>query len=107
MRQRWIDCVESRLHLSGCHVASYKQGQKTAAITDHHRKLRGRQMRQNLVLNRLRRNVMAGVEDEKVLNSADNFPISRGVHLALIAGVKPAVAQNFRGFVRTVPVSGE
>src|SRR5581483_11992915 len=78
-----------------------------AAVTNNHRELSARNPRENFVLNGFVRNVMAGVQDNQILNAANNFPVANRIDLALVASVEPTIAQNFRGFVRTVPVSGE
>src|SRR6202040_1324365 len=40
-------------------------------------------------------------------DAADDAPVSANVDFALVAGVKPAVAQNARGFLGAVPVARE
>jgi hypothetical protein len=53
------------------------------------------------------RNVVAGVKDDQVFDAADNPPISARIHVPLVAGVKPAVAKDARGFFGAIPVAGE
>ena len=48
---------------------------------------------------------MAGAENNQILDPPHDPPVPRSIHLALIAGVKPSVAQHFRGLLRTVPVA--
>src|ERR1700732_2931727 len=61
----------------------------------------------DFVFDGLRRNVVAGVEDDQIFDAADDAPISASVDLALVAGVKPAIAEDARVFFGTVPVTGE
>src|ERR1700730_17710821 len=64
-------------------------------------------MLRDFVLDRFRRNVVAGVEDQQIFDAADNAPVSSRVHFALIAGVKPGVAEDARGFFGMIPVPGK
>src|SRR5271156_78582 len=64
-------------------------------------------MLRQLFFYRLGRNVVAGIEDNQVLNAAGDAPVAVFVGFALIAGVEPAVSQGFGGFGGALPVSGE
>ena len=50
---------------------------------------------------------MAGIEDDQILDAADDAPIAAHIYFALIAGVEPAIAQHFCGFLRAIPVAGK
>ena len=50
---------------------------------------------------------MAGVENDQVLYPTNNFPVPCLVDFALVPSAKPAIAQNFGGFICTLPISGE
>ncbi len=47
---------------------------------------------------------MTRIKNDQILDPADNFPVPCRIYLALIAGVKPALAQDLGGFVGPVPV---
>ena len=64
-------------------------------------------MLQHFFFNRLGRNVVSRPKNNQVLDPPDNPPVPCRIHFALVAGVKPAIAQDFGGFLRTVPVSAE
>src|SRR5579863_2399033 len=64
-------------------------------------------MTQEIIFDRLGRDVVPGAENHQVFNASDNSPVSEGVHFALIAGMKPAMAQDLGSFFRTVPVPGK
>ena len=48
---------------------------------------------------------MPRTEDDQILDPACNLPVSAGVYLALISGIKPAVTQCLFSFFRPVPVT--
>src|SRR5271156_1041036 len=64
-------------------------------------------MLRQLFFDWLRRDVVAGVQDNQVLNAAGDAPVAVFVGFALIAGAEPAVLQGFGGFGGALPVSGE
>ena len=64
-------------------------------------------MLRDFVFDGLRRNIVAGVEDDQILNAANDPPVSASVDFALVAGVKPAVAEDTRGFFGAISVAGE
>src|SRR5271156_2816687 len=64
-------------------------------------------MLRQLFFDRLGRDVVAGIEDNQVLNAAGDAPVAVFVGFALIAGVEPAVLQGFGGFGGALPVSGK
>src|SRR6266481_8527545 len=49
--------------------------------------------------------VVAGVENDEVLDAAADAPVAAAVHFALIAGVEPAVFEDAGGFLGTIPVA--
>ena len=59
----------------------------------------------NFFFNRLGRNIVSRPQNDQVLNPPDDAPVPCRIHFALIAGMKPAIAQTFGCFLRTVPVS--
>src|SRR5947199_8745482 len=66
-----------------------------------------RQHLRETVLNRLRREFVAGIQNEETLDASDDAPVAAHIDLALIAGMKPAIAQDFRRFFWTLPVTGK
>ena len=78
-----------------------------AAVTYEDDLLRAGKELRDFLFDGLGRNIVAGIEDDEVLDAADDAPIAANVHFALIAGVKPAVAQDARGFFWAVPIAGK
>src|SRR6185503_18476533 len=76
-------------------------------IADEHDVLRGGKQVEQLVFNRLGGDVVAGVEDDQVLDATGNLPVPCRADFSLIAGMEPAVAQNFGSFFGTIPVPGK
>ena len=70
------------------------RGEKATAISNQHYVLRSRQRTSELIFNRLRRDVVAGIEDDQILDSPADAPIPARVYVALVAGVEPSVVQN-------------
>src|SRR5580700_440058 len=61
-------------------------------------------MPRDLIFDRFRRNIMAGTQNNEILDSSNDPPVSRVVHLPLVAGVEPAVPQHIASFRRPVPI---
>src|ERR1700687_808887 len=64
-------------------------------------------MPRDFVFDGLGRNVVAGGENNQIFDAADDAPISAQVHFALVARMKPAVAEDAGGFFGAIPVAGE
>src|SRR5258707_12164613 len=54
-----------------------------------------------------RGDVVAGVENGRVLYGGADAPVGAGVHFALMARVEPAIFEDASGFFGTIPVAGE
>ena len=50
---------------------------------------------------------MAGIQNDQIFQPSGDAPFSIRIHVTLIAGVEPAVAQHRRRLLRTVPVAGK
>src|SRR4051794_37828299 len=50
---------------------------------------------------------MTRAENDQVLDPTDDPPVPFSIHLTLIAGVEPAIAEDLRRLRRTVPVPGK
>src|ERR1700727_2755401 len=59
----------------------------------------------NFFFDCFRGNLVAGAEDDKILDSSDDSPLSRTIHFALVPRAKPSVSQHFRRLLRTVPIA--
>src|SRR5882724_9487431 len=74
-------------------IFSYRaahDGRKISTTVAHDQHLkRARNLLQKLVFNRLWRHVVAGAQDNQILQAASYGPVPRGIHFALIAGVEP------------------
>ena len=64
-------------------------------------------MARDFVFDRLRRDLVAGAKNNQILDPPNNAPGASRIQFALISSVKPSIAQNLRGLLRTVPVSGK
>ena len=64
-------------------------------------------MRQQFVFDRFGGDLVAGEENDQVLDTADDAPVPCPINLSLVAGVKPAVTQRLGSFLRAIPVAGE
>src|SRR4030081_137956 len=105
VRKLKIYVVQSSLGLIACHGSSDQSHQISTSVPHHHNLTCAREFTQDLILNRLRRNVMTRAQNDQVFDTTDDFPISIGIYLALVTCVKPAVPQYFCCFFRTMPVS--
>jgi hypothetical protein len=47
------------------------------------------------------------IQNDQILDSADDAPVARRINFALIATVKPSLAQNFRGLLGAIPIAGK
>ena len=83
------------------------RGEKTSAVAHQHHLLRSRHRSQQFFLNRFRSDVVAGIQNDQILQPSRNAPVSCGIHFALIAGVKPAIAQHRGRLLRPAPVAGK
>ena len=92
MRQPSVHRIQRGLHLLDYNASGNHSRKIAASVADHHCVLCIRQMSKYFVLDRFGGDVVAGVEDNQVLNSADDLPIPRLVRLALIPCMKPAIA---------------
>src|SRR5579872_519850 len=64
-------------------------------------------MMRDFVLNGFRSDLVAGAEYDQILDTPDDAPVAGFVCFPLIAGMKPAVAENFCCLVGLVPVAGK
>src|SRR5277367_6384619 len=64
-------------------------------------------MRRDFFFDGLGRDVVAGIENDQIFQPSADAPVAAGVGRALIAGMKPSVAQGARGFLRAIPVARE
>src|SRR5690349_4047244 len=107
MGQLGIYRVEGGLHDRGLDVASDQRTKITASIANDNHLLRPGQMLRDLLLDRFGSDIVAGIQDNQILDPADDAPVSPSVDFALIAGMEPAVTQDARGVIRAIPVTGE
>ena len=105
VRQVRIYCVHCSLCLLPGDGSCNDGGKKTTAVSHQHNLLGSGQIIQQLILDRLRCDVVARPQNNQVLDAPDDAPVPCRVDLALIAGMKPAVAQGFGSLRGTVPVS--
>src|SRR5690348_954808 len=101
----WIDGVERRLYLFRARSSRDDDGEVAAPIAHDNDLLHIRKVVGDFVFKGFRGNLVARPEDDQILDSADDTPVPRSIHFALIAGVKPSVAQGFRSLLRTVPIA--
>src|SRR5713101_9830283 len=101
-----VDGVEHCLNGGRLHRAGYQRAKIPASIPDQNDLLGAGQKSGDFFLDRLGSDVMAGVENDQILEAADNAPVSVDVDFTLIAGMKPTVLEDASGFFRTIPVAG-
>src|SRR5262249_20118359 len=77
------------------------------AVAHEHDVLSRRNPMLNPILDGFRSDVMAGIQDDQVLDSANDAPVAAHADFSLIAGVEPTVANGLRGSFRTIPVARE
>src|SRR6266568_4067242 len=92
VRQAVIHCVQCGLHLIGGDISCNDGRKITATVPHQHDLLRRGKARDDFLLDWFRGDVMSGIEDDEILDSSDDLPVSVGVHLALVASVEPAVS---------------
>src|SRR5579864_1253272 len=105
MRKLRIDCIQRRLRPLPAHVPRDNRRKISTAISDYHYLLCSGEMASDFLFDRFWRNLVARSENDQILDSAYDPPISGSVTLALIASVKPSIAQHFCGLLRPVPVA--
>src|SRR3984885_4900639 len=64
-------------------------------------------MASDFLFDGFRRNLMAGAENNQILDAPYDPPISRTVHFALVAGAKPSIAKHFGCLLWPVPIAGK
>src|SRR5260370_2393825 len=62
-------------------------------------------MASDLFFDGFRGNLVTGAENDQILEPANDAPVPRSIHLALVTAVKPSIAQNISRLLRTVPVA--
>src|SRR6058998_3451781 len=92
MRQLRIYFIERSLHTFGGYISGHDCRKVSAAVADDHNLLGTRQALQQHLFDWLRRDVVAGTEDDEILDASRDPPVPCCIHFSLIAGVKPAVA---------------
>src|SRR5208282_1227116 len=97
--------LNARFLESICRTGGNKRGKKAALIAQQHNLLSFGQSGGEGLLERLRRDVMARIENDEVLDAAGDPPIAARVRLALIARMKPASFESFLGFGWPLPVA--
>src|ERR1700757_2664344 len=61
----------------------------------------------DFVLDCFRGKLVSGAEDDQILDASHDPPGSRVIEFALIAGVKPSIAEDFGSLLWPVPVARE
>src|SRR5712691_6877759 len=107
VRQCPIQSIQRRLHLLAGYAAGHDCRKISAPISHKHNLLRSRNVLQQLILDRLRSDVVTRAKNNEVLDSADNAPVAFCVDLALVPSMKPTVAQHLGGLLWSVPISGK
>ena len=107
MREIGIDGVDRELDGGGIKFAGDEHADIAARIAYENDLLGGGEKLGEFVFDWLGRELVAGIEHEQVLNAADDAPVAAAVDFALIAGVEPAVANDFCGFLWAIPVAGK
>jgi hypothetical protein len=92
VRDVGVDLVDRGLDVGAGRVAGDQEGQVRAGVADQHALRGGGAGVEELLLDRLRGDVVARLGDEDVLDAADDLEVAGAAQLALIAGVEPAVA---------------
>src|SRR6516164_8700709 len=105
MRKLGIDGVDGRLHSVRLDLAGDQYGNIAASVAYKNHLLRVRKEMGELVLDGFGSEFVAGVEDQKILDAADDAPVAAHVDFALIAGMEPAVAEDFGRLLGAIPVA--
>src|ERR1700751_1180103 len=98
-----IDCIQRRLRLVPAYVPRAKRRGIPTAISHPHHLLRAGKMASDFFFDRFWGNLVARSENNQIFDPAHDPPISGSISLALIASVKPSIAQHFCGLLRPVP----
>src|SRR5579864_7856079 len=64
-------------------------------------------MLRNIILYGFWCDLVAGTEDDQILDAADNLPRPGPVLLTLIAGVKPSATEHLGCLLRAIPIAWE
>src|SRR5260370_4166995 len=107
MREIRIQGIERRLNSGGFDRAGNERSETAAAITDDHTLLPCRKAPCDFLFDGFGRDVMAGIQDNQVLDAAADAPIAASVDLALVASVEPSILQHSGRLFRAVPVAQE
>src|ERR1700745_2232072 len=100
-----IDCIQGGLRLFPAHVPRNNRRKKSAAINHNHHLLCSGEMASDFLFDRFWGNLVARSENNQIFDPAYDPPISGSISLALIARLKPSIAQHFRRLLRPVPVA--
>ena len=77
------------------HVAGDQRAKISAPISHHDHLLRSAQQLPRSFFNRLGRHIVARIQNDQVLDTSADAPVSQLVHFALIAGIEPTIFQYF------------
>src|SRR5579864_6870962 len=102
-----IDGVEHGLNRARLESAGNQGAEIPTPIPDQHDMLCARKKLGDFIFDGFGSDVMAGIENNQILQAADNAPIAVDVDLALVASVKPAVLEDASGFLGPIPITGE
>ena len=69
--------------------------------------MRAGKLPKQFLFDRLGRDIVAGTENNQVFQPADDAPVARAIHFALVTGMEPTIAQDSGSFLRPVPIAGE
>src|SRR6266700_2904718 len=105
VRKLEIDCIERRLHIFAAYTSSHDRRKISAPISYDDYLLRAGQMARDFLFDSFRRDLVARTENDQILDASNDPPVPCSIHLALVASVKPSVAQYVRRLLRTVPVA--
>ena len=104
MRQIRVHRIDRFLRVRRRDVAGDQRAEIPAPVAHHHYLLRSGQQLRDPFFNRLRRHVVARIQNNQVLDPSADPPISKLVHFTLIAGIKPAIFQYPFGLLGLVPI---
>src|SRR3990172_11533169 len=107
VRQLLVHRLHRRFHMVAADVPRDESGEIALPVSHHNDLLGAGEGPEQLVLDRFRRYVMAGTQDQQILDASGDPPVSGAVRLALIARMEPAVAQDAGGGLRPPPVTLE
>src|SRR5438477_979698 len=107
VRELRIHGVNGGLRLLTGDVAGNDRGKIAFAVSHQHHLGCAGQLLQDLFFNGFGRDVMAGAENNQILDAAHDAPVPARVDFALVSGVEPTIAQRLGSFLGTVPVAGK